>query len=392
MFSTTTGGLSLSQGRGSLVVKVTDSWQVYHEFKTSTTEDPPCREAMHVKSVESSSVLPLVWCGSQERRVPYQKHICQIETSDKTVSWGNRQEYLRFVSISDKKDIPYKKNSSIRYQCLSPQDAPGIVWDFAEFCVATQMEQEQLFREFFDPLLGSENLSLTDRGRRIAWTIFSAATREEKKLKGRFPEPKPEETETLQSQGNNFLHSTDDMTETLEKLKKDLWEIINLFQKVSDARDEFSTHFYGWSFLRLKCIAELEYLKTSLDYALYRCDIYEAVTGSLKLAAGLFFTSSIVLAEEGCWVSPQQPMIRCFQRETDLETVQARATVKYPAPRKGKHDVKRLILHYLVGRWYLTGIEVRAQPLHLRSQKCTNLRSNYRPFELDVRVEYSITA
>ncbi|PRD23991.1 UNVERIFIED_CONTAM: hypothetical protein NCL1_44930 [Trichonephila clavipes] len=77
------------------------------------------------------------------------------------------------------------------------------------------------------------------------------------------------------------------MTETLEKLKKDLWEIINLFQKVSDARDEFSTHFYGWSFLRLKCIAELEYLKTSLDYALYRCDIYEAVTGSLKLAAEL---------------------------------------------------------------------------------------------------------
>ncbi|GFT23010.1 hypothetical protein TNCV_1857881 [Trichonephila clavipes] len=43
-------------GRGS---KVTDSWQACHEFEPSADEDPPCRGAMHVKSVESSNVLPL---------------------------------------------------------------------------------------------------------------------------------------------------------------------------------------------------------------------------------------------------------------------------------------------------------------------------------------------
>ncbi|GFV55690.1 hypothetical protein TNCV_754901 [Trichonephila clavipes] len=37
-----------------------------HEFEPSTTKDPPCRAAMHVKSVESSNVLP--WCGVVVRR------------------------------------------------------------------------------------------------------------------------------------------------------------------------------------------------------------------------------------------------------------------------------------------------------------------------------------
>ncbi|GFU46213.1 hypothetical protein TNCV_2155491 [Trichonephila clavipes] len=40
-------------GRGSRVVKVTDSGLPCHEFEPSTTKDPPCRAAMHVKSVES---------------------------------------------------------------------------------------------------------------------------------------------------------------------------------------------------------------------------------------------------------------------------------------------------------------------------------------------------
>ncbi|GFX61357.1 uncharacterized protein TNCV_4894011 [Trichonephila clavipes] len=30
-------------GRGSLVVKVTDSWNACHDFEPCTTEDPPCR-------------------------------------------------------------------------------------------------------------------------------------------------------------------------------------------------------------------------------------------------------------------------------------------------------------------------------------------------------------
>ncbi|GFV55767.1 hypothetical protein TNCV_167531 [Trichonephila clavipes] len=37
------------------------SWLVYHEFEPCTTKDPPYREAMRVKSVESSNVLLLVW-------------------------------------------------------------------------------------------------------------------------------------------------------------------------------------------------------------------------------------------------------------------------------------------------------------------------------------------
>ncbi|GFV52896.1 hypothetical protein TNCV_2875641 [Trichonephila clavipes] len=39
--------------RGSRVVWVSDRGLPCHEFEPSTTKDPPCRAAMHVKSVES---------------------------------------------------------------------------------------------------------------------------------------------------------------------------------------------------------------------------------------------------------------------------------------------------------------------------------------------------
>ncbi|GFW75610.1 hypothetical protein TNCV_4427931 [Trichonephila clavipes] len=50
-------------GRGSLVVKITDSWLAHHEFKPGPAEDIPCRggETMHVKYVEAQNVLSLVW-------------------------------------------------------------------------------------------------------------------------------------------------------------------------------------------------------------------------------------------------------------------------------------------------------------------------------------------
>ncbi|GFQ89994.1 hypothetical protein TNCT_622801 [Trichonephila clavata] len=41
-----------------------------------------------------------------------------------------------------------------------------------------RMEQQELFKVFFEPLLGSENLDLTDQGLRLVSTTFSAATRE----------------------------------------------------------------------------------------------------------------------------------------------------------------------------------------------------------------------
>ncbi|GFV77570.1 hypothetical protein TNCV_1070991 [Trichonephila clavipes] len=46
-----------SCGRGSRVVKVSDRDWPCHEFEPSITKDPPCRAAMHVKSVENSNVL-----------------------------------------------------------------------------------------------------------------------------------------------------------------------------------------------------------------------------------------------------------------------------------------------------------------------------------------------
>ncbi|GFV73384.1 hypothetical protein TNCV_3389011 [Trichonephila clavipes] len=45
----------VSEQQRSLVVIVSGSWLACHGFKTSATEDPPCREVMHVTSVESSN-------------------------------------------------------------------------------------------------------------------------------------------------------------------------------------------------------------------------------------------------------------------------------------------------------------------------------------------------
>ncbi|GFV25191.1 hypothetical protein TNCV_2565751 [Trichonephila clavipes] len=53
-------------GCGSQVVKVSDRGWPCHEFEPTTTKESPSREEMHVESVESSNVLPLVWCGSLE--------------------------------------------------------------------------------------------------------------------------------------------------------------------------------------------------------------------------------------------------------------------------------------------------------------------------------------
>ncbi|GFT19519.1 hypothetical protein TNCV_2534111 [Trichonephila clavipes] len=53
--------LTLVMGCGSLVVK--GSWLARHEFEPGTTKDPACMVAVHVKSLESSNVLPLVWWG-----------------------------------------------------------------------------------------------------------------------------------------------------------------------------------------------------------------------------------------------------------------------------------------------------------------------------------------
>ncbi|GFV64128.1 hypothetical protein TNCV_1220191 [Trichonephila clavipes] len=50
---------SLTSSCGIRVIMVLDHGLPCHEFKLSTTKDPPCRGTLHVKSVESSNVLPL---------------------------------------------------------------------------------------------------------------------------------------------------------------------------------------------------------------------------------------------------------------------------------------------------------------------------------------------
>ncbi|GFW45611.1 hypothetical protein TNCV_3245491 [Trichonephila clavipes] len=50
-------------GRGRSVVKALYRGLPCHEFEPSTTKDPPCRETMHVKSVESSNVGVVWWLG-----------------------------------------------------------------------------------------------------------------------------------------------------------------------------------------------------------------------------------------------------------------------------------------------------------------------------------------
>ncbi|GFU98605.1 hypothetical protein TNCV_3654361 [Trichonephila clavipes] len=37
------------------------SWQACRESEPSTAKEPPCRGTMHVKSVETSNILPMVW-------------------------------------------------------------------------------------------------------------------------------------------------------------------------------------------------------------------------------------------------------------------------------------------------------------------------------------------
>ncbi|GFU24119.1 hypothetical protein TNCV_2007121 [Trichonephila clavipes] len=46
------------------------SWLACHEFEPNTAEDPPCRDAMHVKSVEAQTSS--CWCGVKVRRKGYQ--------------------------------------------------------------------------------------------------------------------------------------------------------------------------------------------------------------------------------------------------------------------------------------------------------------------------------
>ncbi|GFV44937.1 hypothetical protein TNCV_1716851 [Trichonephila clavipes] len=56
----------------------------------------------------------------------------------------------------------------------------------------------------------------------------------------------------------------------------------------------------------------------------------------------------------------QQSKSRCFQWVTDLETVQASVTIKYPAYREiSEHDVHHVVLGYLASRDRLADLDDR---------------------------------
>ncbi|GFT33975.1 uncharacterized protein TNCV_4384341 [Trichonephila clavipes] len=73
------------RGRGSLVVKITDSWPVCYELELSTTEDPPCRGTMHIKSVKAKRPpVDVVWkLGGGVPELKYRpRHLTVVQNYD----------------------------------------------------------------------------------------------------------------------------------------------------------------------------------------------------------------------------------------------------------------------------------------------------------------------
>ncbi|GFT86017.1 hypothetical protein TNCV_3256521 [Trichonephila clavipes] len=87
-------------------------------------------------------------------------------------------------------------------------------------------------------------------------------------------------------------------------------------------------------------------------------------------APSLCHNSSNVLAGEGWRADLSATLTSGFQFVTDLEIVEARATFEYPEySGRSKHDVQHKVLHYLVGRCRLAGLQDRTLQLGIRCQK-----------------------
>ncbi|GFW92595.1 hypothetical protein TNCV_519121 [Trichonephila clavipes] len=50
----------------ALVFKLTDTWMACHDFEPCSAEDPPCRGAILIKSIEAQTSTH--WCGVEVRR------------------------------------------------------------------------------------------------------------------------------------------------------------------------------------------------------------------------------------------------------------------------------------------------------------------------------------
>ncbi|GFY24778.1 hypothetical protein TNCV_2689691 [Trichonephila clavipes] len=72
-----------SPSRGSLVVKVTDSWPVCHEFKPCTTEDPPFSGGRCTLNLSRLKRPPLVEVWKLGEKVPAQVSSSSLDHASK---------------------------------------------------------------------------------------------------------------------------------------------------------------------------------------------------------------------------------------------------------------------------------------------------------------------
>ncbi|GFV19421.1 hypothetical protein TNCV_3663541 [Trichonephila clavipes] len=110
---------SLLDGRGSLVVKVTDSWPVCHEFEPRTAEDPLCSRVMHVKSVDTQTSS--LRCSVEVRRIP------ELASPLLWCSMGaSNVKNKRYIKGEQNAILKYNPNSrsQLPHRCLNEATPP----------------------------------------------------------------------------------------------------------------------------------------------------------------------------------------------------------------------------------------------------------------------------
>ncbi|GFU66194.1 hypothetical protein TNCV_2858671 [Trichonephila clavipes] len=111
-----------------------NSWPAYHGLKPSTTEDPPCRGTMRVKSVERSNVFPWMWYGVVVRRGWCQlrchpRHLTMVQNAEVPL---DEDDLIEFRTVYDTKEV---ENDVVEERALEFQRN-------LKFCSARYQEKE----------------------------------------------------------------------------------------------------------------------------------------------------------------------------------------------------------------------------------------------------------
>ncbi|GFT31822.1 uncharacterized protein TNCV_2035541 [Trichonephila clavipes] len=124
------------------VVKASDRGWPCHEFEPSTTKDSPCRVAMHVKSVESSSVLPLLCCQVIYSQFGLAIHPNDHQARRRFVEWAQNEiavvpDFHKRILFSD--EAHFWLNGYVNKQNCR-------IWSEAnpQVCVETPLHPEKL--------------------------------------------------------------------------------------------------------------------------------------------------------------------------------------------------------------------------------------------------------